>query len=113
MPQQWEKDPNVLTLNPNSFKFTPDVTSCDVIDAAIQQYQRIIKLSKEASVDSDLTAVVQLQIQVENKTCGANFYPSFTSDESCKLFRYEYKTCKVQVSSNNNVVLGATSLIIL
>ena len=61
------------------------MTDCDIISNAISRYQDIIKLDKHMSMDTGLSEINRLQIDIEDTKCPG--YPQLQMKESCTYIK--------------------------
>ena len=59
--------------------------SCDIIEAAFQRYRKLmIRPGKGAGKSMTADDIQRVVVTVEETRCDAGYYPSETSDESCR-----------------------------
>ena len=89
LPGEWRNSSTVRTVDPRSFSISSTL-SCDVIDAAISRYKRLIFLDAAATPDGQLSVLKNLAVKVSG---GCEKYPGLECDESCEF--YINKMCTI------------------
>ncbi|XP_066970226.1 beta-hexosaminidase subunit beta-like [Macrobrachium rosenbergii] len=83
LPKSWSPSLEQLTINPASFEILPNLTGCDIIDAAVHRYKSLTLIDPMATSDPDLPELTTLHVIV---TSGCDHTPHLNSDPNYESY---------------------------
>ncbi|XP_050410910.1 beta-hexosaminidase subunit beta [Patella vulgata] len=83
MPKEWNPTSDLVTFDPDNFRFNANLMNCDIVIQAIKRYTPILFGYKRVKKAEGLSPLPELKMTISSNKCDK--YPSMAMDESYEL----------------------------